>query len=346
MISLVNFVPTIDEGEPKQEPLNFSFAEGPHYLPAIQKNLFDIFSFSFAGIDCGSFFIDDLEITNDVSTLGRVIVYRIAVDGFATLSAVFILPNGFKDAFAKRKEISDSIASLRNLPSETLVDKENKFSALYDVLEKEHASYVLLDYGVKINQKNKEGIDKVLKERTLTTLVLTHIPKAVHESGTPAIRINEEGDLSHYLKRDMATVSFEAIFALLSSFAFCGSICLMTGGSAGLGIALLAVAIACFVMELVVIDGIYDGVKMYLQNKSSYVKLQIFSAFLVLIFCLLGLLISYVCLKNNIMLPEEGAFGASLLLSMVWTFILVLFAIFLNWPSKIWRKIKKIFRKK
>lgn len=345
MISLVNFVPSVDEGESKREPINQEFGDGIHYLASSQKDLFDILSFSFVGIDEGSLIIDDLEVTNDVSTLGRLIVYRIAVDGFSSLSAVFVLPSSFKAAYAKRKEISGSIASLRNLPNQSIEDKEAKFSALYDVLEKEGASYVLLDGSVKTNHHNKDAIAKVVASKKLPTFLLTYVPQA-SKSSEPLVVIDEESDFPNYLKKDRATLVFEGIFSLLFSFSLCGSLCLLTGGNVGLGATLLLVSLACLVMALVVIGGVYNGTKKYLQNKKSFIKVQILSAFIVLLSCTIGLLIAYLCRLNDIILPAEGAFGASLAIGLLGTLVLVAFAIFISWPEKIWGKMKKLFRKK
>lgn len=346
MISLVDFVASVEEGQSKKEPLNLSFGEGVHYLPAAQKDIFDICAFSFIGIDEGSLKIDDLEVTNDVATLGRVIVYRIAVDGFASLSVVFVLPNGFKDAFAKRKEISGAIAALRSLPNENAEDKMAKFSSLYDVLEKEGASYVLMDGGAKLNHENKERIDKVIKEKKLTTLFLTYVPKEAKDDHASKVVIDEEGDFGLFFKKEGSTFLFQAIFAIIFSFSMFGAICLFTGSSAGLGVALLLVAIACFFMNFVVDDSLYIGAKRYLQTKKSYLKVQILSAFITIVASLLGLLIAYLCAKNNVVLPSGGSFGLAAAICVVGDVVLIIFAIFLSWPTNIWKKITQIFRKK
>lgn len=346
MISLVNLIVSTDESEINQTPINQSFGEGVHYLPASQKRIFDICSFSFVGIDEGSFLIDDLEITNDASTLGRIIVYRIAVEGFASLSAVFILPEGLKAAISKRREISGSIASLRDLPADSLEDKAGKLSALFDILEKENASYVLLDAGVKANNENKEAIDKILSQKRLTTLVMTFVPVPVQKEAKPKIVIDEEGDFSRFAKKEASPFVFEGIFSAIDAFAFNGGVCLVSSGSVGLGTALLVVSFICAFMVLSIINTIYIDAIKHLQNKSSYKKIQILSCFSVLISYAIGMLISYLCYRNNIVLPENGAFGLSIALSSLLWAILIVFSVFLSWPTKIWEKVKRIFRKK
>lgn len=346
MICLENFVQTIEEGEIVKEPLNVAYGGGIHYLAESQKEIFDIFSFSFVGIKEGSLKIDDLTVTNDVSTLGRVIVYRIGVEGFATLSAVFILPQGFKEAYKRRKEIATSIAALREMPGETFEDKQAKFLALYGVLEKEGASYVLCDYSLKVNNQHKEEIEPLFSDIKLTTLILTYVPKTKAKAVVVKPVLEEDLDLGNFLKKDASSFLFEGIFGLIFSFSLYGSICLLAGGEAGLGGCLIFVSIACLIMGIVILSFIQERVIKLLSNKNSYTKVQFMTAFVQLLACGIGLLVAFLCAYNDVILPNNSVMGVATIACVIGDILLIFLSFFLSVPHKIWNLVRKLFKKK
>lgn len=336
MISLENFVQMVEEGEQPSLPLDVSFSEGLHYLAESQKEIFDICSFSFTGIAEGKMIIDGFEVTNDVATLGRIIVYRIGVDGFATLSSIFVLPQGFKASIKRRKEISTAIAELRNLPGETIEDKANKLSALYDTLEKEGASYVLIDNSLKINSQHKEEIERIVSQKPLTTLILTFIPKTKAKPQKKVIVLEEDADLSSFLCKDASLFIFEAVFGLIYSFCICGGICLIGGGNISLGIITLLVAVVCLVMTTRMLSFTYERSTQILKNENSYTKIQIMLGFVELFSAGIGLILAYLLAANDVVLPYSSSLGVALVVCIIMDLLLIVASLFPHFCHRVW----------
>lgn len=175
MIELLDGV-ILAKDAPK-EACSFSFEKGSvNFIDYNDKYKFNFLALKNQSLDSGTFKIDEHQIypneNNDYS------LFFMAVNSLVRFNLCFVVET--KQKKEKVKAVQDALVTLRDLPTETDEDKQNKIVSIFDCVSKLQPSYLLLDFNDSVNT-NRVFIEQQLQKHAADVLIIVLSEKAVIE---------------------------------------------------------------------------------------------------------------------------------------------------------------------
>ena len=125
-----------------KEPVSFSYGPGLiNYIPFDKKYIHKFLMLKDQSLKQGTLKIDDYTVFPDEKN--DKTMFFMAINSLVKLNLCFVVLSSEKDNEVKR--VQDALITLRELPTETREDKENKINAILNKVDELYPAYVIVD---------------------------------------------------------------------------------------------------------------------------------------------------------------------------------------------------------
>ena len=342
------------------EPLNLKFSNGLNFLSYDNSSLFKALILKDQLFSEGTFIVNNVTFFPNDSNDKTILVLAINSKVFClTISLI----SSKKEKKILMNEVQDKLFALKEMPLETLEDKEKKIDAIFDVISSYELGYALIDYNNDINIENLFLINKKLEQYKdkATFIILENEPLMVSDkfdeidvngdeeniaedknTSNKKIKINKEiwKDVFNKNLSTFVLIGLEALFSVFSS-----SLCpyYFSINNVLWGVIFLFILFICLFAEMIfLLFAIEYSADKKLPKQKEY---DIASITYLSSFVFLGIICSYILFfvlkTNNIIINQEDYNSVTIILSIIVSLVCLAFAIFSKQIYRLFIEIKK-----